>query len=105
MCSAFERGADVLGQRPDVGALAAADEKLEVRRAPRAQPQLADLDRARRARDLDAAARVLVVLASFMLERSVARRHLGDAPDEVRQDGVDVVLRDLDRTGREDLTV
>ena len=60
-----ERGADVLGEHANVGALAARRRRrIGVGRRPVDERQCVDLDVARRARNLDAGARVLVVRAA-----------------------------------------
>ena len=73
---------DVLGQDADVGALAARDIEDGVRRLPRQQRQLMNLDLPWRALDRDALARVLVIIAPLEFERGMGGGCLGQAAGE-----------------------
>ena len=78
MRAAAERLADVLGERADIGALAADHAQHEARRRGFEHFKLRDAHLARRARDFFAPPREPVERRALVLERGMHRRHLLD---------------------------
>src|SRR5437868_1153090 len=92
-----ERRADVLGERADIGSLAAANAQLDERRSEAEELEAADLHRATRALDALALARELVERHAVALQRRMHRRHLLDGAAKAAEDRLELGRRHLDR--------
>ncbi len=97
-----QRLADVFGQRPDVGSLAAGhshfNSRLRFFHKVKSQIQLMNHDLAGVPLDLHAGAGVFVQCLAVLLQCAVHRRHLPDRSCETQGHGGQIGRRDLDRS-------
>ena len=95
MRAAAERAADVLRQHADIGAFAAGNAQHRVGRGPFDKGQRMNRDGPRRARNLDAFARVFVIITAAILERGMAWRDLRDGAAQRGKRAQDLVAREI----------